>query len=75
MATHVEVHWDNPALVPVESIPIDRLELLMWRDCFGTIHATGFNADEPEFDDAVHGVLMTLGLNPIIELGKDELDG
>lgn len=50
-------------------IPPDRDAIVVWRDQFGTVHATGFGdlADDPRLDKAIRKVIATLNLNPIVE--------
>lgn len=60
----------------VEHIPPERDVMVVWRDRFGTIHATGWgpsvDTSSKRFERAVRAVLVELRLNRIIELNADE---
>lgn len=54
-----------------EYVPPDRTCIVIWKDQFGSVHATGWgpnaDADSELFETAVRRVLATLNLNEIIE--------
>lgn len=63
------IRW--PGSDAVERIPPERTFIAIWKDRFGTVHATGWgpdvDTDSDVFDEAVRKVLVKLRLNAIIE--------
>jgi len=63
-----------------EFVPFNRDAVVVWRDRFGSVRCAGWgplvDPDSEAFNVAVRYVIVSLGLNPIIEPSADErLDG
>lgn len=62
----VTIRWKGGA---IDYIPPGRDALVIWRDQFGTVHASGFGEleEHPKLEKAIRKVIRTLTLNRIIE--------
>lgn len=65
------IRWAGDDAMLPEHVPPDRTCFIIWKDRFGSVHATGWgpdvDTDDPRFEKAVRKVMVALRLNPIIE--------